>query len=185
MDLILKPGRTTAPLFYAMMKCISSHCWVIIAPAGIGFCVPSSPGAIFLRTSWRRTVNTWSMVNPSIEIVTFIDAFGVALVITLIPFFTKELGVDAFGFGVITSLYGLCQIVGGCIIGYLSKFHISRKTILFVSAFGSAISYSLLLIRNNLYTLVASRLIVGFIKQTTTSCKVMVSSLNLMYRLSL
>ncbi|KAM7457378.1 hypothetical protein BLSTO_01866 [Blastocystis sp. subtype 1] len=114
------------------------------------------------------------MVNPSIEIVTFIDAFGVALVITLIPFFTKELGVDAFGFGMITSLYGLCQIVGGCIIGYISKFNVSRKTILLVSAFGSAISYALLLIRNNLYTLVASRMIVGFIKQTTTSCKALV-----------
>ena len=117
------------------------------------------------------------------EVVTFIDAFGVALVITLIPFFTKELGVDAFGFGMITSLYGLCQIVGGCIIGYISKFNVSRKTILLVSAFGSAISYALLLIRNNLYTLVASRMIVGFIKQTTTSCKVCHSFPNLTYRL--
>ena len=123
------------------------------------------------------------MVNPSIEIVTFIDAFGVAVVITLIPFFTKELGVDAFGFGMITSLYGLCQIVGGCTIGYISKFNVSRKTILLVSAFGSAISYALLLIRNNLYTLVASRMIVGFIKQTTTSCKVCHSFPNLTYRL--
>ena len=151
----------------------------------LGFFVPSFPGAVFVLHLWQRILIARTMVNPSIEIVTFIDAFGVALVITLIPFFTKELGVDAFGFGMITSLYGLCQIVGGCIIGYISKFKVSRKTILLVSAFGSAISYALLLIRNNLYTLVASRMIVGFIKQTTTSCKVCHSFPNLTYRLLL
>ena len=112
------------------------------------------------------------MVNIAVEVVTFIDALGVALVITLIPFFTKELGVDAFGFGAITSIYGLCQIIGGCVIGHLSKYNVSRKSILHVSSFGSAISYALLLIRGNIYTLVLSRFIVGFIKQTTTSCKV-------------
>lgn len=37
------------------------------------------------------------MKNWCIEVVSFMDAMGVALVITLIPFFTKELGVGAVG----------------------------------------------------------------------------------------
>ena len=112
------------------------------------------------------------MINRCIELVSFLDAMGVALIITLIPFFTKELGVSAFGFGVITSLYGICQIIGGTILTHLIKRGLSRKTILMVSSIGSGISYALLLIPNNIYSLVLSRALVGLIKQTTTSCKV-------------
>ena len=113
------------------------------------------------------------MINRFIELVSFLDAMGVSLVITLIPFLTKELGVNAFGFGVITSLYGLFQIIGGSIIGLLPDGLLSRKTILLISSIGSGLSYALLLIHGNIYTLVASRAFVGFIKQTTTSCKVL------------
>ena len=112
------------------------------------------------------------MINRFIELVSFMDAMGVALIITLIPFFTRELGVSAFGFGLITSLYGLCQIIGGVLLTQLLNYGISRKTILMVSSIGSGISYFLLLFRNNIYTLVLSRALVGLIKQTTTSCKV-------------
>ena len=111
------------------------------------------------------------MKNWCIEVVSFMDAMGVALVITLIPF-TKELGVGAVGFGIITSLYGLCQIIGGSVISYLLDSVLSRKSILLISSIGSGLSYSLLLIRGNLIALVFSRMLVGFIKQTTTSCKV-------------
>lgn len=111
------------------------------------------------------------MTNRTIELVSFIDAMGVALVITLIPFFTKELGVGAFGFGVITSLYGFCQIIGGSIIGYLSNGILSRKTILLLSSIGSGVSYSMLLIRGSISSLVFSRVLVGLVKQSTTSCK--------------
>lgn len=113
------------------------------------------------------------MINRCIELVSFLDAMGVALIITLIPFFTKELGVSAFGFGVITSLYGLCQIIGGMILTRLLKYGLSRKTILMVSSIGSGISYALLIIRHNVASLVISRALVGLIKQTTTSCKVL------------
>ena len=112
------------------------------------------------------------MKNWCIEVVSFMDAMGVALVITLIPFFTKELGVGAVGFGIITSLYGLCQIIGGSVISYILDSVLSRKSILLISSIGSGLSYSLLLIRGNLIALVFSRMLVGFIKQTTTSCKV-------------
>ena len=112
------------------------------------------------------------MVNRAIEFVSFLDALGVALVITLIPFFTKELGVGAFGFGAITSLYGFCQIIGGSIIGYLSNGILSRKMILLISSIGSGVSYALLLIRGSITSLVFSRVLVGLIKQSTTSCKV-------------
>ena len=117
------------------------------------------------------------MTNRTIELVSFIDAMGVALVITLIPFFTKELWVGAFGFGVITSLYGFCQIIGGSIIGYLSNGILSRKTILLLSSIGSGVSYSMLLIRGSISSLVFSRVLVGLVKQSTTSCKVRFISL--------
>ena len=111
------------------------------------------------------------MVNRAIEFVSFLDALGVALVITLIPFFTKELGVGAFGFGAITSLYGFCQIIGGSIIGYLSNGILSRKMILLISSIGSGVSYALLLIRGSITSLVVSRVLIGLLKQSTTSCK--------------
>ena len=117
------------------------------------------------------------MKNRWIEIVSFMDAMGVALVITLVPFFTKELGIGAMGFGIITSLYGFCQIIGGAVISYLLDRYLSRKTVLLISSIGSGMSYALLLIRGSLPTLIISRMLVGFIKQTTTSCKVGLDSL--------
>ena len=71
------------------------------------------------------------MTDRTIELVSFMDAVGVALIITLIPFFTKELNVGAVGFGMITSLYGLCQIVGGSAITWLTEKGLSRKKIAF------------------------------------------------------
>lgn len=115
------------------------------------------------------------MTDRTIELVSFLDAVGVALIITLIPFFTKELEVGAVGFGMITSLYGLCQIVGGSAISWLSEKGFSRKKILLLSSVGSCLSYAMLLIRGSLLSLVLSRMLVGFVKQTTTSCKVRVS----------
>lgn len=72
----------------------------------------------------------------------------------------------------ITSLYGLCQIIGGSAISWLSEKGLSRKKILLLSSVGSCISYAMLLIRGNLLFLILSRMLVGFVKQTTTSCKV-------------
>ena len=122
-------------------------------------------------------IESSSMKNRWIEIVSFMDAMGVALVITLVPFFTKELGIGAMGFGIITSLYGFCQIIGGAVISYLLDRYLSRKTVLLISSIGSGMSYALLLIRGSLPTLIISRMLVGFIKQTTTSCKVGLDSL--------
>lgn len=133
--------------------------------------------ALVVSSKRDGLVNTYQrMTDRTIELVSFMDAVGVALIITLIPFFTKELNVGAVGFGMITSLYGLCQIVGGSAITWLTEKGLSRKKILLLSSVGSCISYAMLLIRGSLLSLILSRMLVGFVKQTTTSCKVCVCS---------
>lgn len=111
----------------------------------------------------------------AIQSITFLDACGVSLVITLVPFFTRDLRLGAGWLGFITSLYGLFQIVGGLILGYTtSAFHVSRRHILLISAIGSGISYLMLFRADHLWVLIVSRILVGLVKQTCTSCKALI-----------
>lgn len=98
-----------------------------------------------------------------------IDMFSVSLVVPLLFQYYKFAGVtSASQRELLSSVFSSSQIVGGLLLGALADAHwVSRRTILFVSFAGSALSYALI-VHGGLPALVFSRVLVGFVKQTMT-----------------
>ena len=105
----------------------------------------------------------------------FIDLFAVSLVVPLLPGRYKDLGITPVAIGMMGSVYSIAQIFGGLAFGVLGDQLDDRRTVLFISFMGAAFSYALVGVASNLWMLVASRLIVGAVKQTMTASKAMAS----------
>ena len=89
-------------------------------------------------------------------------------------FTTAGVSNDYYGF--IMSVYYFSQVIGGVVMGSLTDV-ISRRDILLISFFGSAISYAAVGLSSDLYILFASRIVVGLVKQTTSISTAIISSL--------
>eukprot|EP00579_Thalassiosira_antarctica_P011200 CAMPEP_0201923134 /NCGR_PEP_ID=MMETSP0903-20130614/10972_1 /ASSEMBLY_ACC=CAM_ASM_000552 /TAXON_ID=420261 /ORGANISM="Thalassiosira antarctica, Strain CCMP982" /LENGTH=399 /DNA_ID=CAMNT_0048460403 /DNA_START=119 /DNA_END=1318 /DNA_ORIENTATION=- len=112
-----------------------------------------------------------SRISPTTTlcILVMIDTFSVSLVVPLLHQYFKNAGVQsASQREMLSSLYSSSQIAGGLIIGALSDVGIlSRRSILFLSFLGSALSYALIVV-GGLRKLIFSRVLVGLVKQTMT-----------------
>ena len=101
----------------------------------------------------------------------FIDMFAVALVVPLLFQYFKRSGVTSAGQReILSSVFSSSQIVGGLGLGALTDARIlRRKTVLFMSFGGSAVAYALMVTGGfGFSAMVASRVIVGLVKQTMT-----------------
>jgi MFS family permease len=98
-----------------------------------------------------------------------IDTFSVSLVVPLLFQYYKTAGVtSASQRELLSSVFSSSQIVGGVLLGALCDAGwVRRRTILFVSFAGSALSYALI-VYGGLRALVFSRVLVGVVKQTMT-----------------
>jgi MFS family permease len=109
--------------------------------------------------------------NPVVvlPLLNMIDMFSVSLVVPLLNQYYKDSGVTSASLREsINSLFSSSQIVGSLLVGVLSDFgFFSRKHILYLSFLGSALSYSLI-VYGGVHALIASRIIVGAVKQTNT-----------------
>ncbi|GKY94825.1 hypothetical protein MPSEU_000447700 [Mayamaea pseudoterrestris] len=107
--------------------------------------------------------------TKSLVILVFIDMFAVSLVVPLLFQYYKAAGIQrADQREWLGSLFSTSQIVGGLSIGFLADAKIlTRRTILFFSFGGSALSYALI-VYGGLTALVLSRMTVGLVKQTMT-----------------
>lgn len=108
-------------------------------------------------------------LTVSLPILVFIDMFAVALVVPLLFQYYKTAGItSASSREFLWSLFSTAQIVGGLLISVLSDAHIlQRRTILFLSFGGSAVSYALLC-HDSFYAVLLSRVLVGLVKHTNT-----------------
>ena len=131
------------------------------------------------RRRWKKRkhssllVDTKSLlrVHPtnSLPVLVLIDMFAVSLVVPLLFQYYKAAGVtSASQRELLSSVFSSSQIAGGLLMGILTdaKF-VGRRTILFASFAGSALSYGLI-VYGGLATLIFSRVLVGFVKQTMT-----------------
>jgi MFS family permease len=98
-----------------------------------------------------------------------IDMFSVSLVVPLLFQYYKAAGVtSASQRELLSSVFSSSQIVGGVLLGALCDAGwVRRRTILFLSFAGSALSYALI-VHGGLWALVFSRVLVGIVKQTMT-----------------
>eukprot|EP01060_Flectonema_neradi_P034482 TRINITY_DN6059_c5_g1_i1.p1 TRINITY_DN6059_c5_g1~~TRINITY_DN6059_c5_g1_i1.p1 ORF type:complete len:419 (+),score=48.44 TRINITY_DN6059_c5_g1_i1:78-1334(+) len=100
-----------------------------------------------------------------LELVVFIDLFGVALVLPLMFKYATALGADATKFGLLGSIFAGSQLLGSPFMGWLSDRY-GRKTALLINFTGAAGSYLTSAFAPTFLILCLARIPVGVVKQT-------------------
>jgi Arabinose efflux permease len=118
-------------------------------------------------------------VNPVhvLPVLNMLDMLSVSLVVPLLNQYYKDSGVTSASLReFLNSLFSTSQILGSIVMGIFSDCGLlSRKHILYLSFLGSALSYTLL-VYGGIKAMVASRVIVGAVKQTNTISTAMLVS---------
>ncbi len=118
-------------------------------------------------------------VSPptTLLLLVLIDMFAVSLVVPLLFQYYKSAGVNNAGQReLLSSLFSTSQIVGGLLMGLVTDARcVRRKSLLFLSFAGSALSYALIAY-GGFTALVCSRVLVGLVKQTMTVTTAMLTS---------
>jgi predicted MFS family arabinose efflux permease len=112
----------------------------------------------------------------SLPLLVFVDMFAVSLVIPLLFQYYKAAGISSANQReFLQSIFSGSQIVGGLLISVLSDAGLlQRRTILFLSFGGSALSYALI-VQGSFTAIVISRVTVGLVKQTMTVCQTLLT----------
>jgi MFS family permease len=93
-------------------------------------------------------------------IVVAVDATGMGIILPLLPFYSQRLGATPFMVGALISVYALCQLVAGPVVGTLSDRY-GRRRVLIVSQIGTLASFVLLASANSLTLVFLARIIDG------------------------
>lgn len=114
----------------------------------------------------------------ALSILVLADMFSVALVVPLLQQYYKDSGIESVSQReMLSSLFSTSQIVGGIVMGFLCDTgFLRRKTILYISFLGSALSYFILAFGGSRRQVMLSRALVGFVKQTMTISTAMLST---------
>lgn len=96
----------------------------------------------------------------TVLLIVFVDILGFTIMIPLLPFYAEHLGATPFQIGMLSSIYGLCSLVSGPVLGDLSD-RFGRKRILLLSQIGSCFGFIILAFSNVLWIVFLSRFIDG------------------------
>ncbi len=92
--------------------------------------------------------------------VVAVDATGMGIILPLLPFYSQRLGATPFILGSLISVYALCQLVAGPVVGMLSDRY-GRKNVLIISQAGTLAGFVLLASANSLILVFLARMIDG------------------------
>ncbi len=106
--------------------------------------------------------------------IQFTEVLGFSSVMPIIPFLGLSLGLNAFQVGLILSIFSLCQLFASPITGKLSDKY-GRKPLLLFSQTSTLIGFFLLGIANNVWILVAARLVDGLLGSNMTVAQAYIS----------
>jgi MFS transporter, DHA1 family, tetracycline resistance protein len=95
-----------------------------------------------------------------IFLIVFVDVLGLTIIVPLLPIYAETLGASAFVVGLLISVYGLCQLIAGPILGQISD-RIGRKPLLIVSQLGTFVGFLILAFSRTLPVIFLSRIIDG------------------------
>lgn len=93
-------------------------------------------------------------------VVVAVDATGMGIILPLLPFYSQRLGATPFLIGALISVYAVCQLVAGPVVGILSDRY-GRRKVLVVSQIGTLIGFVLLALAGNLTLVFLARIIDG------------------------
>ena len=93
-------------------------------------------------------------------VVVAVDATGMGIILPLLPFYSQRLGATPFQLGALISVYAVCQLVAGPVVGMLSDRY-GRRKVLLVSQIGTFIGFVLLALAGNLTLVFLARIVDG------------------------
>jgi MFS family permease len=93
-------------------------------------------------------------------IVVAVDATGMGIILPLLPFYSLRLGATPFIVGALISVYALCQLIAGPVVGTLSDRY-GRKSVLIASQLGSLVGFVLLASAGSLMLVFLARIVDG------------------------
>jgi MFS family permease len=93
-------------------------------------------------------------------VVVAVDATGMGIILPLLPFYSQRLGATPFLIGALISVYAVCQLIAGPVVGILSDRY-GRRKVLVVSQVGTLIGFVLLALAGNLMLVFLARIIDG------------------------
>lgn len=110
----------------------------------------------------------------TVLLIVFVDVLGFTIMIPLLPFYAESLGATPFMVGMLSSIYGICSLVSGPILGDLSD-HYGRRIILLLSQIGTCIGFIILALSNTLWVVFLSRVIDGITAGNLTVAQAYIS----------
>ncbi|MHA2288261.1 MAG: MFS transporter [Promethearchaeota archaeon] len=109
-----------------------------------------------------------------IFIIQFTEILGFSSVMPLIPLLGRDLGLTTFQVGLILAIFSLCQLFASPITGKLSD-RFGRKPLLLFSQTSTLVGFLLLAFANNVWILVAARLVDGLLGSNMTVAQAYIS----------
>jgi MFS transporter, DHA1 family, tetracycline resistance protein len=95
-----------------------------------------------------------------IFLIVAVDILGLTIILPLLPFYAERMGASATQVGLLVSVYALCQLVSGPLLGRLSD-RTGRKPLLLLSQLGTFIGFLVLAYAPSLWVVFLSRVIDG------------------------
>ncbi|MFX0010299.1 MAG: MFS transporter [Candidatus Hermodarchaeota archaeon] len=109
-----------------------------------------------------------------IFMIQFTEVLGFSSVMPIIPFLGLSLGLNALEIGLILSIFSVCQLIASPITGKLSDRY-GRKPLLLFSQVSTFIGFILLGLTNNVWILIAARLVDGLLGSNMTVAQAYIS----------
>ncbi len=110
----------------------------------------------------------------TVLLIVFVDILGFTIMIPLLPFYAESLGASAFTVGMLSSVYGLCSLISGPILGELSDRY-GRRKILLLSQVGTCIGFIIMAMSKILWVVFLSRIIDGITAGNMTVAQAYIS----------
>jgi MFS transporter, DHA1 family, tetracycline resistance protein len=92
--------------------------------------------------------------------ISLVDFLGMTIIIPLLPFYAEKYGATPLVVGMLVSVFALCQLIGGPILGKLSDVF-GRKPLLVISQLGTFVGFVILALAPNIWWVFLSRIIDG------------------------
>lgn len=96
-----------------------------------------------------------------IFLIIVVDILGMTIILPLLPFYAEHLGASPTQVGMIVSIYAVCQLIGGPLLGRMSD-ATGRKPLLLLSQAGTLLGFIILAYADRLSLVFLSRIIDGF-----------------------